>query len=208
MLKIKQGQKLGNFLNNNEDNLTFNVFTRLLYLKEDFFIEILKNAFGIKYKLKSLNSVTFWPSWNALNTNNNKRVIPDLFIRCEHYDIIIEAKRYDLGQQYDGQWENQINAYQNEYKKDNKKLIYIPLGGMSYSKFNNAHADMHQSYWFQLANACELSLGELSDNDNSTSKILVDVLRILAFYGHTSLKTLGSLPQTKITTTPNYFIND
>jgi len=208
MLKIKQGQKLGNFLNNNEDNLTFNVFTRLLYLNESSFIEIVKNAFGIKYDLHNLNSVTFWPSWNALNTQNNKRVIPDLFLRCDDYDIIIEAKRYDLGQQFDGQWENQINAYKNEFKKDNKKLIYIPLGGMSYSHFNSSEADMYQSYWFQLANACERSLGELLNNNNSTSKILVDVLRILAFYGHTSLKTLNTLPKTKITTTPNYFLND
>ncbi len=207
MLKIKQGQKLRNFLNNNEDNLTFNVFTRLLYLNEASFVEIVKNAFGIKYDLHNLKEITFWPSWNALNTQNNKRVIPDLFLRCDDYDIIIEAKRYDLGQQYDGQWENQINAYLNEYGSDNKRLLYIPLGGMSYSKFNNTVADMYQSYWFQLANACERSLGELSDNDNSTSKILVDILRILAFYGHTSLKTLNSLPQIKITTTPNYFIN-
>ena len=104
--------------------------------------------------------------------------------------------------------ENQIKAYQNEFKKEKKQLIYIPLGGMSYSSFSNSVAQVYQSYWFQLANSCVRALGELSDNENSTSKILVDVLRILAFYGHTSLKTLNTLPKISIATTPNYFTND
>ena len=55
-------------------------------------------------------------------------VEPDVFIRFQALDVIIEAKYCDNGGQYSQQWEKEIIAYRNEYG-DDKPVYFIAVGG-------------------------------------------------------------------------------
>lgn len=63
------------------------------------------------------------------NTTNSNLVEPDLFIRFQLFDVIIEAKYSDVGGQYFQQWQNEIQAYNNEYADENRDVYFIAVGG-------------------------------------------------------------------------------
>lgn len=46
-----------------------------------------------------------------------------------HLDVIIEAKYGDYGGQYLKQWTQELTAYDNEYGKEEKPVIFIAVGG-------------------------------------------------------------------------------
>jgi len=78
-----------------------------------------------------LSSIEYWPKWDAKNTSNDRLVEPDVFIRFEEFDVIIEAKRYDFKGQTKTQFHNETEAYFNEYGEDYKPLYFIKLGGLN-----------------------------------------------------------------------------
>ncbi|MFI5140284.1 MAG: hypothetical protein ACHQIM_20865, partial [Sphingobacteriales bacterium] len=101
-----------------EDSLTSTIFGLLFYLPSELCWKIIREScyeFLIPFPSK-VTVKEYWPSWNSVNTNNTNYIEPDLFIRTPEFDLIIEAKRYDYGQQYRAQWEGEIRAYFNEYK--------------------------------------------------------------------------------------------
>jgi len=181
-----------------EDGLSYNVFNRLTYLKKETLSYLFNKAFNLETEnigLGTIEEFSFWPKWNSkkINKINNANYIePDIFIRLATVDIIIEAKRYDLGQQYEGQWKDQILAYMHHYNNDDKRLIYIPLGGMNYSKMTHPDALIKQTYWFNIAQACFNTLSNENLEINEY-RILADIIEILRFYNHIPLKFLGSL---------------
>lgn len=77
-----------------------------------------------------LLSIEYWPKWQPNHTDNSRFVEPDVFLRFEDFDVLIEAKRRNYGGQSKTQYTNQIQAYSNEYGDDNKILYYIKLGGL------------------------------------------------------------------------------
>jgi hypothetical protein len=116
-----------------EDSLTSVVFDTLKYLPTEIFWRILKNAlYHDKFPSNSgeLISITFWGKWDSSGTINTNYVEPDVFLRFDEFDIIIEAKRYNDSQQNNTQIENEITAYFNEYENDNKQLYFVQLGGL------------------------------------------------------------------------------
>lgn len=120
-----------------EDSLTSTVFERLFYLPSELFYKILRESCYSKELPKHSGKLLlkeFWPHWDGKNTYNQQMVEPDVFIRFEEFDLIIEAKRWDNKQQSATQWENEIIAYRNEYADDNKKLYLIALGGLHNQK--------------------------------------------------------------------------
>jgi hypothetical protein len=117
----------------NEDALTSSIFERLMYLPKELLQHVLQNAFCERIPdldLSKTTSIEYWPGWNSNETTNKNRVVPDIFIRTAEQDLIIEAKRYDAKQQRKDQWVKEIQAYHNEYGEENKKLIFIALGGL------------------------------------------------------------------------------
>jgi hypothetical protein len=117
----------------NEDALTSSVFERLMYLPKELIQQIFSKALLQdipSLSLSQIESIEFWPHWNPKGTKRTNYVEPDVFIRTPKQDIIIEAKRYDKKQQSRRQWEDQLIAYNNEYKKDQKVIVYIALGGL------------------------------------------------------------------------------
>lgn len=116
----------------NEDPKTSAVFETLLMLPDEVVWHIIRNACFDNSNLPDfsghIESCQFWPHWDPTNTTNTNFVEPDVFIRFQGFDLIIEAKYGEVGGQYHQQWKNEIIAYRNEYGK-NKNVHFIAVGG-------------------------------------------------------------------------------
>jgi hypothetical protein len=117
-----------------EDSLTAVVFDTLKYLPTEMFWTILKRSLyydKLPIAAGDLLSISFWDKWKAKdNTTNSNFVEPDVFLRFNEFDVIIEAKRHDEKQHSGTQMENEIQAYYNEYNDEGKVLYFIQLGGL------------------------------------------------------------------------------
>lgn len=119
--------------NTYEDPKTSSVFENLMLLPDNVFWHILKSSCfyndGMLTNSGRLLSYEFWSHWDNTGTDNNAYVEPDLFLRFEEFDVIIEAKYGDYGGQYLKQWTQELIAYDNEYRKEEKPVIFIAVGG-------------------------------------------------------------------------------
>lgn len=126
--------------NTNEDPKTSSVFETMLMLPDDLFWVIIREACFDNNNLPlvagAIENYKFWPHWDSTGTKNSNFVEPDVFIRFQSFDLIIEAKYGDRSGQYSQQWENEITAYRNEYGYD--KLVYfMAVGGNADKKSEN-----------------------------------------------------------------------
>ncbi|MBQ0087918.1 MAG: hypothetical protein KBT27_01125 [Prevotellaceae bacterium] len=117
----------------NEDNKTSAIFENLMLLPDNIFWTIIRQSCFSGENLPQISGILlscdFWPHWDYKETKNKRYVEPDVFIRFQQFDVIIEAKYGDMGGQYLQQWRNEVTAYLNEYKEDNKDLFFIAIGG-------------------------------------------------------------------------------
>ena len=116
----------------NEDPKTSAVFENLMLLPDNVFWHILRQSCfsndTMPINSGRLLSYDFWPHWDRTDTDNKIYVEPDLFIRFELFDVIIEAKYSDTGGQYERQWKQEITAYHNEFGNQ-KPFVFIAVGG-------------------------------------------------------------------------------
>jgi len=119
---------LKTFFKKSEDSLTSSIFERLFYLPADTLLEILTGSLmddELKQLKREVDSFEFWPWWNLEDGHNE----PDLLIKLKEFDLIIEAKRNDDDYTQDQQqWENEMQAYWNEYGKE-KPHYLLAIGG-------------------------------------------------------------------------------
>ena len=115
-----------------EDPKTSAVFENLLLLPDNVFWYLLRQSCfsndSMPINCGRLLSFNFWPHWDRTGTDNANYVEPDLFIRFDLFDVIIEAKYGDVGGQNPRQWQQEISAYHNEYG-DDKPYLFIAVGG-------------------------------------------------------------------------------
>ena len=115
-----------------EDPKTSSVFETMLMLPDELFWSVLRTACFDNENLPlvagQIEDYHFWPHWDASDTSNSILVEPDLFIRFQAFDLIIEAKFSDNSGQYSQQWKNEITAYSNEYGNE-KPVYFIAVGG-------------------------------------------------------------------------------
>lgn len=116
----------------NEDPKTSAVFENLMLLPDNVFWHILRQSCFSNDMMPihsgHLLSYDFWPHWDRTDTDNKIYVEPDLFIRFELFNVIIEAKYSDTGGQYERQWKQEITAYHNEFGNQ-KPFVFIAVGG-------------------------------------------------------------------------------
>lgn len=75
----------------------------MILLPDNLLIEVLDNSANTTLNYKgfgNLDSYEFWPHWNS----KGSYVEPDIFLRFENADIIIEAKKDDSTDQTCKQW--------------------------------------------------------------------------------------------------------
>ncbi|MFR9503002.1 MAG: hypothetical protein SNH73_00940 [Rikenellaceae bacterium] len=169
------------------------------------FWQVLRNSCYDKESLPSLcGDITyfeFWPSWSAKGDeiSNITKVEPDVFIRFDNFDLIIEAKIGEFGGQYHAQWSNEINSYINEYG-EGRSLYFIALGGCNFAKSeyitnrSKRAIRVYKSLWSSLLREVHLakdSIERQSYHDGSRSqllRILTDVVD--GFAMHKIIQTL------------------
>jgi hypothetical protein len=197
-----------------EDSLTAVVFDTLKYLPSELFWSVLKKSL-YHDKLPNYSGdileIVFWPRWSAENTSNTNSVIPDLFIRFQELDIIIEAKRRNEKQQSNGQMNDQIQAYFNEFADDEKQLYFIQLGGLHNKdniqniESNNREVVICKTDWTKILDQVVLEKIKLKHNDlsfvQSYTRILEDT--VIGFEMHGYYKKLW-LKDLKIKSPINY----
>lgn len=197
-----------------EDSLTAVVFDTLKYLPSELFWSILKKSLyqdKLPYSCGEILSIEYWQKWNANKTTNSKFVEPDIFIRFNEFDIIIEAKRYNTFQQSDTQIKNEIQAYFNEYEQEDKKLYFIQLGGL-YNKNNIENIIEHKTEvvicktdWTKILDQVVFERNKIKDNDLSFLKSYTRILddTIIGFELHQFYKKIW-LKDLKVKNTINY----
>lgn len=119
----------------NEDPKTSSVFETILMLPDEMVWSIIRNACFDNSNLPvfagQIESFHFWPHWNAKDIDditNTNFVEPDVFLRFQGLDVIIEAKYGEVGGQYRQQWKNELIAYMNEFGNHNN-VHFIAVGG-------------------------------------------------------------------------------
>lgn len=148
-----------------EDTKTSTIFGALLLLPDNELRQVLSSAcHGEQSPISSageLMAFHFWPKWNKTEgTSNDSFVEPDVFLRFEHCDVIIEAKLGEQAGQYAGQWRNEAQAYHNLYGNDKQSLILIALGGNSSLEtekveYQGGTTSVYKSSWHSLLVAVE-----------------------------------------------------
>jgi len=181
----------------NEDSLTSSIFERLNYLPKELFKNIIQESINDNLPnidFNTINEIVYWPHWSGENTKNENFVEPDIFIRFDEYDMIIEAKRYDENQQYSSQWINEIQAYLNEYGKEEKSLIFIALGGINNNlseivKVNENDFKIYKCKWSDILKNIKFLKTKIeysSDILNANfgiNNILLDIITVFQLYG-------------------------
>jgi hypothetical protein len=114
-----------------EDSLTATVFERLFCLSqlrlEAILNSLLKNS-GLNKRATDLGTIEayeFWPKWPAMEGGKRE---PDVYVRFARADLIVEAKRWDVRQQYFDQWAWEIKARPPE--RSCQRLL-LAIGGLS-----------------------------------------------------------------------------
>lgn len=192
---------LEQFIDNpREDSLTAAVFSHLLHLPSEVFWQILRNACYTKSLPQFAGEprlVQYWPKWNADGSHNSRFVEPDVFIRFAHFDLIIEAKRDDECQQYRGQWENEVIAYDNEYGAENVAVKIIAVGGVWQLKdeavtFKRIVCPVYMCKWTRLLEECKCMQKELqrikypSSHTLANMRTLTHLIDFFAWHGYSS----------------------
>lgn len=142
-----------------EDFLTASVIGRMIYLPEGVLWNLIKRSSLhslVPEHVGCINQVDFWPKWPVppwLDRDSQYRE-PDVFIRFEKIDIIVEAKRNDATAQNIVQWVEQILSFL--FKRDTEgerkhPIIYWVLGGMG-DTFSQEFVDLERNKLIKLIN--------------------------------------------------------
>lgn len=194
-----------------EDSFTSTVFDLLKYLPDEIFVRILKNSLFHQNLPESgkILEMSYWAKWKAEYTNNKNFVEPDLFIRFEAFDMVIEVKRGNEKQQNLWQIENEIKAYFNEFEGDKKDLYFIQLGGLhnlnkeSDLEIKNKTIKLYKTNWSKLLDQIIFERKQLDNLDysftNSYKRILDDLIKGFELHNFFKNEWLCDLEFTDIT---------
>jgi hypothetical protein len=187
-----------------ENSLTASVFSHLLHLPVEIFWQILRNA-CYSHDLPDNPGepqIIPWPMWDGTNTRNSQWVIPDFFMRCADFDLIIEAKRWDhVSMQNQDQWMDQLIAWHNKYKGEKRKVILLALGGIHLEKDEKlTHGSfvctVHMCRWSTLLLECQRKKRKLEEENKinpcsqtvANVRILNDLIALFALHGYPALQ--------------------
>ena len=143
--------------NTHEDPKTSSVFETMLMLPDELFWEVVRAACfdndNLPLVAGRIEDYKFWPHWDPTGTTNNTFVEPDVFIRFQLFNLIIEAKYGERSGQYSQQWENEIIAYRNEYGSD-KPVYFLAVGGNAEKTSERVSVEkdimVHKCTWLSL----------------------------------------------------------
>jgi hypothetical protein len=187
-------------LRHSEDTLTSSVFSRISYLSTEIVWSIFQIASRHSFFTElptpgDFTDILFWPHWNPLGTSNVLFVEPDVLLRFERVDILVEAKKHDdRAQQQRSQLTNEAKSYLNVFGHQQKKVLVLAVGGVLGLSEDALLIDGFEQViplacirWRDLQFAVQRELTEIkrrlsSVSFSATRRALEDVL--LAFHLH------------------------
>jgi len=151
----------------------------------------------------NIESFEFWPHWDATNTKRTSYIEPDIFLRFDNFDLIIEAKRWDNNQQYLTQWENEFIAYKNEYAEDEKDVFLLAIGGINNEDEEEISVEGYgeikiiKCRWNSvleiLINIQSELEGSYYINNNNLKRLVLLTMNALELHGYIKIKWLDDL---------------
>lgn len=172
-----------------EDLLTSTFFSRFTYLSGLLQHRLLKKWLG-SGDFTEFQSAEYWPRYDLPDNDERDFVEPDLLLRFEDYDVLIEVKPPQGGDQYLTQWLNEIEGYFAQ--DDTKTLYFLAIGRVgnvlesldvnelrkTYSQFT----DIKSIEWKPIAQEL-YQLQRSQKLDAQDSRIVDDMLQALELYG-------------------------
>ncbi len=188
--KHKISHDIRNELWNMEDAKTSSIIGNLLHLPTELFWKILYNSTSnddghhnsLPKEIGKILSVEFWPYWNL-----DHKVEPDVFIRFEKFDLIVELKRNDYNEQKVSQWTRQLKAYKKKYGEE-KDVYLIAISGAT----DKTESRVFQCSWQSLLE--ETKRLQQQPNDDYIDRILDSTLKAFAFHGESPYHYLEKIP--------------
>ena len=194
-----------------EDPKTSAVFENLMLLPDNVFWYILRQSCFNNKDMPEYSGrllcYKFWPHWNSKGTNNSKYVEPDLFLRFEEFDVIIEAKYSSIHGQDQDQWQREIVAYHNEFGND-KSFVFIAVGGNMSTmaetiKFKSEEAQIYKCNWLSLLtniNKYEKDIDNVSVPDmnlSATKRLLNNIILAFNINGVYNIEWFNTMARTR-----------
>ena len=209
-----------------EDTLTAFVLGQMLFLPDNLIWKIFREACfdkSLPEYVGKLEAFEFWAYWNM--EGSNSYVEPDVFIRFEKIDIIVEAKRYDTNQQNPNQWKREFIGYRNEYSEEERKVIMFAIGGIHKEETEtitipkdkgnseSISAEVFKFKWQNILNEIirikeklEVSEG-LFENASALVRTTNSVIKAFEMHGYFTGQWLDSLPNQYLISSDNNITN-
>ena len=196
LTKHKIPHDIRNQVWNLEDAKTSSIIGSLLHLPTDLFWNIMREAAehtdGFSHQLPiagetgEIIDVEFWPYWTL-----EDKVEPDVFVRFEKFDLIIELKVHDYNQQTSWQWKREFAAYRKHFPNIEKPVFLIAISG----KTDERMANVFQCSWQSVLEATlDVQYSYTSSEPyNNVCRIFDDILKAFSFHKEYRFKYLDSV---------------
>lgn len=117
-----------------EDLLTATFFERFSYLSDAVQLSLLSHWFAehsgtLQHQFLGFKTIDYWVRFELGEQGNYKQVEPDLIMRFNDFNIMVEVKPPDGGDQSDEQWANEIASFIQDPNNDSKPLYFLAIGG-------------------------------------------------------------------------------
>lgn len=180
-----------------EDLLTSTFFERFAYLSDLAQMQILADCFTLltdefKGTFGAFQFIDYWPRYTLKEGDESRQVEPDLVIRFELCNLIVEVKPPEGGDQYYEQWQREIASFIQSDERNELPLHFLAIGRIEVDNATKWTESLKQSYlclktvgatkWQAVTD----SLVKLVDSDEispTDRRVLNDMLEALALYG-------------------------
>lgn len=180
-----------------EDLLTSTVFERFAYLSDGVQTQILASCFSLspddfQAKFGAFQSIDYWPRYALTEDGESRQVEPDLVIRFEFCNLIVEVKPPEGGDQYYEQWQREVASFMQSDEYSELPLYFLAIGRIEMGNATQWAALLHERYdcletvgatMWQAVTDNLVKLVEGDDISPTDRRVLTDILEALAFYG-------------------------
>lgn len=177
-----------------EDLMTAAVFSRFTYLSSTTQNSLLQAWLHSNADFSQFESIEYWPRYGYIDDAAGLRdVEPDIVLRFNNFNILIEIKPPTGGDQYYQQWQREIAAFIHSDTQKNLPIYFLAIGRIEHKDAQlwgalllNQHPDrlksVHAIKWQPVVDSIRnlLTLEMYSKQD---SRILIDILDAMQLYG-------------------------
>ena len=196
--------------NQPEDALTSSIIGLLQYLPDEVFWQILYEASEHTLpkfsEAGAIENISFWKRMRFPEPDR-QYVEPDVWIKLEKMHLIIEAKRYDGGGQYNEQWDREIKALLKHLEEeedqpiDEQKICLLALGGNNQTTeesrtIRGREYSIVKMHWQTLLEEVKKCTYDSSPYSSVEKRICKDIIKAFELFEYFPLQWLDSFADT------------